>query len=91
MKICHFRSKPNVNLLFRKSKCLNQIKNLHMFCKANYAESNNGNCFETRRSNTEIYGSEKIDGFFFFGNIDSVLLVKTKVLKVESEIYSYLK
>lgn len=29
--------------------------------------------------------------FFFFGNFDSALLVKKKVLKVESEIYSYLK
>lgn len=83
MKIWHFRSKPNVNLLFRNSKCLNQIKNLHMFCKANYAESNNGNRFETRRCNTEILGSEKID-VFFFGNFDSALLVKKKVLKVES-------
>lgn len=89
MKMCHFRSKPNVNLLFRKSKCLNQIKNLHVFCKANYAESYNGNCFETRRCNTEILGSEKID-VFFLGNFDSALLVKKKVFKVESEIYSYL-
>lgn len=27
---------------------------------------------------------------FFFGNFDSALLVKKKVLEVESEIYSYL-
>lgn len=60
-----------------------------MFCKANYAESNNENCFETRRCITEIMGFEK--NYFFFGNFDSALLVKKKVLKVESEIYSYLK
>lgn len=64
MKICHFRSKPNVNLLFRKSKFLNQIKILHIFCKANSAESKNENCFETRQYITEIMGFEKIDVFF---------------------------
>lgn len=60
-----------------------------MFCKDNYAESNNENCFETRWCITKILGFEKID-VFFFGNFDSALLVKKKVLKVESEIYSYL-
>lgn len=73
----------------KKSKFLNQIKILHIFCKANSAESKNENCFETRQCITEIMGFEKID-VFFFGNFDSALLVKEKVLKVESEIYSYL-
>lgn len=57
-----------------------------MFCKANYAESNNLKPDDVIR---RYWGLKKL--MFFFGNFDSALLVKKKVLKVESEIYSYLK
>ena len=56
MKICHFRSKPEVKQIFRKNEFSDQIKNEYVFYKAYQAESNTESRFKIGRFIKEISG-----------------------------------
>ena len=56
MKICHFRSKPEGNQIFRKNEFSDQIKNEHVFYRAYQAESNTEIRFKIGQCIKEILG-----------------------------------